>query len=84
MAVQLEVDAPFLTGHPAPTFFRCASSQVTVHGKEEFTFPYVPSHLHHTLFELSKNSMRAVVEQHGPCLGAEASCYFLCCCALLL
>ena len=34
--------------------------EVTVYGSPSFTFAYVPSHLHHMVFELVKNSLRAV------------------------
>ncbi|KAI8619000.1 mitochondrial branched-chain alpha-ketoacid dehydrogenase kinase-domain-containing protein [Chytriomyces sp. MP71] len=32
---------------------------------DDVHFMYVPSHLHHCLFEIFKNSLRAVVETHG-------------------
>ncbi|MFN8009280.1 MAG: PDK/BCKDK family protein kinase [Terriglobia bacterium] len=39
--------------------------EVAILGKTDLTFTYIPSHLHHMLFELLKNSLRAVVELHG-------------------
>lgn len=39
--------------------------EVEVLGNTGLTFTYIPSHLHHMLFELLKNSMRAVAEHQG-------------------
>ncbi|KAK4433826.1 [Pyruvate dehydrogenase (acetyl-transferring)] kinase, mitochondrial [Sesamum alatum] len=39
------------------------SPDVNIYGDPKFTFPYVPTHLHLMVFELVKNSLRAVQER---------------------
>ncbi|KAL9255916.1 [Pyruvate dehydrogenase (acetyl-transferring)] kinase, mitochondrial-like protein [Drosera capensis] len=41
-----------------------SAPDIDIYGVPKFTFPYVPSHLHLMVFELVKNSLRAVQERY--------------------
>eukprot|EP00118_Oscarella_pearsei_P020730 m.226501 g.226501 ORF g.226501 m.226501 type:complete len:422 (+) comp40029_c0_seq17:652-1917(+) len=45
--------------------FNLCSPDVVFSGDKNLTIPYIPCHLHHILFELLKNSFRAVVESRA-------------------
>ena len=41
-----------------------SAPEVVIYGQPSITFPYVPSHLHHMVFELVKNSLRAEYDRY--------------------
>lgn len=57
---------------------KAAAPEVTVYGDPKFSFPYVPSHLHHMTFELVSCSCAGTYRMMGVCLVVRGMCFHGC------
>ena len=48
-----------------------SAPEVVTYGVSGLRFPYIPHHLHHIVFELTKNSLRAVADRFSDSEDAE-------------
>lgn len=48
-----------------------SAPEVVTYGASGLRFPYIPHHLHHIVFELTKNSLRAVADRFSDSEDAE-------------
>jgi pyruvate dehydrogenase kinase 2/3/4 len=64
IAENASTNAKFLCEHSYGIAPEYDITCIPLEGRTTITFPYISSHLYHILFELMKNSMRAVTETH--------------------